>query len=169
MPVLPILRWPDPRLAQVCAPVGPDEDVAGLVSSMFETMYDAPGRGLAAPQVGVVKRVFVMDVTWKEGARSPVACINPEILDASGQLGHAEEACLSIPGIAATIERPAWVRMGWTDLSGTRQEALFEGNWAICAQHEYDHLDGRVIFDRLTPEARAVLETAYEDSKGPDA
>jgi len=162
MAVLPILRWPDPRLMQVCAPVAAGEDVSSLISDMFETMYAAPGRGLAAPQVGVLKRVFVMDVTWKEGERSPLACVNPEILEVSAEAAMAEEACLSIPGVAASVERPARVRLAWTGEDGARHEEDFEAFWAICAQHEYDHLDGKVIFDRLSPEARAVLEDAYE-------
>lgn len=162
MAVLPILRWPDPPLMRVCAPVGPDEDVAGLISDMFETMYAAPGRGLAAPQVGVLKRIFVMDVTWKEGDRTPVAFINPEILASAPEMAVAGEACLSIPGVAADIARPAWVRLGWSDLQGARHEARLEGFRAVCAQHEYDHLDGKVIFDRLGAEDRAALEDAYE-------
>lgn len=161
MAVLPILRWPDPRLMRVCDPVAEGEDLGTLISDMFETMYAAPGRGLAAPQVGVMKRVFVMDVTWKEGERSPVACINPEIVERAEVLAGAEEACLSIPGVAAPVERPEWIRLAWTDLEGARRVARLDGFWAVCAQHEYDHLDGKVIFDRLTPEARAVLEDAY--------
>jgi peptide deformylase len=164
MAVLPILRWPDPRLMQVCDPVREGEDVWPLISDMFETMYAAPGRGLAAPQVGVMKRIFVMDATWKEGERSPVACINPEITARADESATAEEACLSIPGVAAPVARPEWVRLAWTDRSGARREARLDGFWAVCAQHELDHLDGRVIFDHLTPEARAVLEDAYGDT-----
>lgn len=161
MTVLPILRWPDPRLSRVCEPVSGDDDVGKLVSDMFETMYAAPGRGLAAPQVGVMKRFFVMDVTWKEGARSPVVCINPEITARSETLVSADEACLSIPGVGASVERPEWIRLAWTDRSGARREARLDGAWAVCAQHEYDHLDGKVIFDRLAPEARARMERDY--------
>ena len=161
MAVRPILRWPDPLLRETCAPVEAGEDVSSLIADLFDTMYAAPGRGLAAPQIGVLKRVFVMDVTWKEGTRSPVACINPEIVEASPGIAEAEEACLSIPGIAAKVRRPAVVVLRWTDDAGVRHEGRLGGFQAVCAQHEYDHLDGRVIFDRLTPEVRAVLEQAY--------
>ncbi|MGR3323014.1 MAG: peptide deformylase [Pseudooceanicola sp.] len=162
MAVLPILRWPDPRLSQPCAPVAADEDVSGLVADLFDTMYAAPGRGLAAPQVGSLKRVFVMDVTWKDGDRSPLVCINPEIVSGTEETAWAEEACLSIPGVSARIARPAAVQFRWTDADGKVSEARFSGPWATCAQHELDHLDGRVIFDRLGPADRARLEAAYE-------
>ena len=161
MAILPILKWPDPRLAQRCAPVSEGEDLSALIADMFDTMYDAPGRGLAAPQVGVMKRFFVMDVTWKAGARSPVAMINPQILDRSADLVAGEEGCLSIPGVATVVERPSWVVMAWTDADGQPQEQRLEGFAARCAQHEFDHLDGVVTFDRLAPEARAVAMDRY--------
>ena len=161
MAVLPILRWPDPRLTQVCAPVAEGEDVAPLIADLFDTMYAAPGRGLAAPQVGVLKRVFVMDVTWKEGARSPLACINPEIREASADLDSHQEACLSIPGIAAHVARPSRILLRWRDPDGAVQEARFAGMWSVCAQHEYDHLDGRVIFDRVPHDLRSGLILDY--------
>jgi len=161
MAVRPILRWPDPLLREVCAPVEPGEDVSTLIADLFDTMYAAPGRGLAAPQIGVLKRVFVMDVTWKEGTPSPVACVNPEIVSASPGTAEAEEACLSIPGIAARVQRPAVVVLRWTDAEGARREGQLGGFQAVCAQHEHDHLDGRVIFDRLSDEVRATLEQAY--------
>ena len=160
MPARPVLLWPDPRLTEVCAPVG-DADVSGLIDDMFATMYAAPGRGLAAPQVGVMLRVFVMDATWKDGPQSPVACIDPEIIEASDEMASGREACLSIPGIGASVARHARVRLRWTDPAGTRQDARLSGFEAICAQHEIDHLDGRVIFDRVSAETRAMLEQAY--------
>jgi peptide deformylase len=154
MAVLPILRWPDARLGQVCAPV--TGDVTGLAADMLDTMYDAPGRGLAAPQVGVLKRLFVMDVAWKTGAPDPLVCINPEILWASETRAEGAEGCLSIPGPTTVVSRATQIRLGWTGLDGVRREALLEGFAAICAQHEYDHLDGILTLDRLTPEARAA-------------
>ncbi|ETW12152.1 peptide deformylase [Roseivivax marinus] len=160
MTVRPILRWPDPVLSRVCAPVG-DRDVTGLVGDLFETMYAAPGRGLAAPQVGEVLRVFVMDATWKDGDMSPVACIDPEILWMSDDTVPMDEGCLSIPGVAATIQRPARIRLRWRGLDGAVHEADLDGAEARVALHEYDHLDGKVTFDRLEPEARAALEADY--------
>ena len=161
MAVLPILKWPDPRLSAVCDPVPAGQDLKALISDMFDTMYDAPGRGLAGPQVGVMQRVFVMDVTWKDGDRSPVACINPEILSRGDEMAVNEEACLSIPGVAARVERPAALRLRWFDADWLEQEADLTGFHAVCAQHEYDHLDGRVIFDRVPMAARRSLETDY--------
>jgi len=159
---LPILKWPDPRLAQRCAPVGAGEDLSALISEMFATMYDAPGRGLAAPQVGVMKRFFVMDVTWKEGTPSPEVMINPEITDRSATLVEGEEGCLSIPGITAVVSRPDWVVIDWTDAEGRRQSRRLDGFAARCAQHELDHLDGLVTFDRLAPGAREAALAAYQ-------
>ena len=157
---LPILRWPDPRLSTPCAPVARDEDLADLVRAMFETMYDAPGRGLAAPQVGVLKRLFVMDCGWKDGDMTPMVCINPEIIHAEGMAPGAE-GCLSIPGVLAEVMRPERIILRYRDLDGAAQEVELDGFEARCAQHELDHLDGIVTFDRLSPEARRVVEASY--------
>lgn len=162
MAVLPILLWPDPRLSQTCAPVTAfDDKLAQLVRDMFETMYDAPGRGLAGPQVGALLRVFVVDTAWKDGTPAPVAMINPEVLWQSEAVITHEEACLSIPGVAADISRPAEIGMRWADVDGQTQDATLTGIDAVCAQHELDHLDGKVIFDHLTTKARESLEQRY--------
>ncbi len=157
---LTILRWPDARLSTVCAPVARDEDMADLVRAMFVTMYDAPGRGLAAPQVGVLKRLFVMDCGWKDGDMTPMVCINPEIIRAEGMAPGAE-GCLSIPGVLAEVMRPERITLRFRDLDGAMHEVDLDGFEARCAQHELDHLDGIVPFDRLSPEARQVVEQAY--------
>lgn len=159
MSVLPVLRWPDERLKQVCGPVS--GDVSALAADMLHTMYAAKGRGLAAPQVGQMLRLFVMDTTWKEGARAPRVFVNPEITPVSERMDSGEEACLSIPGVAARVLRPAEVLIRWSDLDGTRQEERLTGFAARCVQHEVDHLDGLVIFDRLSPEHRAQMEKDY--------
>jgi peptide deformylase len=156
--LLPILRWPDPRLSQPCAPAVPDDDLRRLAADMLETMYAAPGRGLAAPQVGRLVRMFVMDVTWKEGHHSPQVFVNPEVLELSAARVTGPEGCLSIPGPVTEVERAETVRMRWMDLDGQVQEAMLTGFAAICAQHEYDHLDGILTLDRLPPEARARAE-----------
>ncbi len=156
--ILPILRWPDPRLSQPCRPAELSEDLRQLAADMLETMYAAPGRGLAAPQVGRLLRVFVMDVTWKEGARTPVVMVNPEVLWSSDQRRVGPEGCLSIPGPTTQVERAEAVRMRWTDLDGGVRDETLTGFAAICAQHEYDHLDGILTLDRLSPEARAQAE-----------
>ena len=161
MAIHPILRWPDQRLASVCDPVAADSDVSALTSDLFETMYDAPGRGLAAPQIGVLLRLFVMDVTWKDGPRSPMAFVNPQVLDASDTHCEGEEACLSIPGITTVLRRPDWVTLGWCRLDGVQCERRFDGAEARCAQHESDHLNGIVTFGRLPHEERVLAETEF--------
>ncbi|MBC2837515.1 peptide deformylase [Paragemmobacter straminiformis] len=161
MAVLPVLRWPDRRLATVCAPALPDDATRALAADMLDTMYAAYGRGLAAPQVGVLTRVFVMDTTWKEGSRAPRVFLNPEILHRSDRSLTGPEGCLSIPGISADVTRAAEITLRWTDPDGQARQETLSGFAAICAQHEIDHLDGLVTFDRLSPATRAALEAAY--------
>ncbi|MCA0872703.1 peptide deformylase [Seohaeicola saemankumensis] len=160
MSVLPILRWPDPRLSQRCDPVE-HEDIDALVADLFDTMYAAQGRGLAAPQVGVMKRVFVMDVTWKEGTPSPLAMVNPTIMAAERVPVVADEGCLSIPGVMVPVERNVAVTVQWSEPKGDIHMADFDGFEARCIQHEFDHLNGTVTFDRIAPDLRAELEGAY--------
>lgn len=163
MSVLDILTWPNARLAEVCAPVAEiTPEIETLAVDMLETMYAAPGRGLAAPQVGVLQRLFVMDVGWKEGAPDPIVCINPMLQEISEERATQTEGCLSIPGVTAQITRPARVQMQWTGLNGARFVQSFDGFAAACVQHELDHLDGVVTFDHLEAEARAALIAAYE-------
>ena len=162
MSVLPIVRWPDPRLSTPCAPAGPaDVALRRLAADMLETMYAAPGRGLAGPQVGVMKRIFVMDVAWRNGTKDPMVFLDPEIAWRSPDTRVGGEGCLSIPGIEAEVARSAGIEVGWHDLDGARHVRRFDGFAAICIQHEIDHLDGIVTLDRVAPEARAVLEAAY--------
>lgn len=161
MSVLPILSWPDSRLSTRCAEVEVSKTVETLVTDLFETMYHAPGRGLAAPQVGVLKRVFVMDVGWRDGEMTPMVCINPTIEPMSDALMTHDEGCLSIPGLTVPVCRPAVVRLTYTDLSGTRITADLDGFEAACAQHELDHLDGIVTFDRLPDHAAQAARAQY--------
>ena len=162
MSVLPIVLWPDPRLSAQCAPVDAvTSEIETLAQDMLDTMYDAPGRGLAAPQVGVLARMFVMDATWKDGRPDPLVFVNPEILDASGDPATGQEACLSVPGVAADVTRPGRVHLVWTALNGARMSQVFTGFAAACVQHELDHLDGTVIFDHLDTATRAALEAEY--------
>ena len=161
MAVRPIVAWPDPVLSTPASPVIGVSDVADLAQDMLDTMYGAPGRGLAAPQVGVLQRVFVMDTTWKDGTRAPLICINPEIKDRSDRHVSGPEGCLSIPGVSLTVERSEWVDLEWSDLQGVRHCRRFDGFDAICIQHEYDHLDGIVTFDRVSAVARAEAEKTY--------
>ena len=166
MTILPILPWPDPRLSTPCEAVGTD-DVTGLAANMLDTMYAAPGRGLAAPQIGVLKRLFVMDVAWTEGPRAPMVVIDPQILWRSAVSATGPEGCLSIPGVTTDIRRATAIRMVWTDQNGKDHDETLTGFAAICAQHEYDHLDGIVTFDRLAPDLRTATLAAYLERSPP--
>lgn len=163
--MLPILAWPDPRLSQRCAPVDDVAALAPLIADMFETMYAAPGRGLAAPQVGVMQRFFVMDCTWKEGERSPMVMINPVIMAVERVPVVMEEGCLSVPGIMVPVERPVAVTVQWTSETGEIHMADFDGFEARCIQHEFDHLNGTVTLDHVAPELRAELEARYAEAQ----
>ena len=157
---------PDPVLRETCTPVTVfDAALEDVVAEMLAVMYAAPGRGLAAPQVGISERIFVMDATWKEGEMSPLVCINPVTKPVGVATSTNEEACLSIVGVAADVTRPNAIELSYTDMTGAQVTTHLEGFAAICAQHEMDHLEGRVIFDHLDTDARAALETEYESLK----
>jgi peptide deformylase len=163
----PILIHPDPRLKKACPPVpAVTDELRRLADDMLETMYAAPGIGLAAPQVGVLARMFVMDCVKDEGAPArPLVLINPKITWASSETSVYEEGCLSIPDQYADVKRPARVRVAWTDLSGRAQEEEFAGLWATCAQHELDHLDGKLFIDHLGPIKRQLITRRMEKLK----
>jgi len=161
MSIRPVLLWPDARLATRCRTVGPGDDAAGLADDLLETMYHAAGRGLAAPQVGAMLALFVMDSGWKQGAPCPMVFINPAILSASESQSTSSEGCLSIPGISADVTRPAEIKLRWLGLDGAPDDREFTGFEATCIQHEMDHLEGIVTLDRVGPEARARLRRDY--------
>ncbi|MCF6272113.1 MAG: peptide deformylase [Rhodobacteraceae bacterium] len=153
-----IIIHPDPRLKKICAPVsGVSPELRQLATDMLETMYDAPGIGLAAPQIGVLERFFVMDVACKEGAPEPRVLINPRLTWTSEEISTYEEGCLSIPGIYEDITRPAMVRMAFMDLDGCEHEEEFTGMAATCTQHELDHLDGKLFVDYLSGIKRRMI------------
>jgi len=157
-----IRLWPDPVLSQKCTRIRPDDpDVEGLIADLFDTMYHAKGRGLAAPQIGITKRVFVVDVTWKEAVPTPLAFINPVIKNVSDDSVDMHEQCLSIPKIPMQVTRPARIQLHWQTLDGHSVNRAFDGNEARCIQHELDHLNGTVIFDHQPPKIRAKLEADY--------
>ncbi|MDW4497323.1 peptide deformylase [Sulfitobacter sp. D35] len=163
MSVLPILTWPDRQLATPCEPIARvDAAVRKLAEDMLETMYAAPGRGLAGPQVGVLRRIFVMDAGWKEGAPAPLVFVNPVVTALGKSRVRGSEGCLSIPGLMVEVERFERVRVDWTDLDGAARSREFDGFEAICVQHEADHLDGIVTLNRLDQNARAAALAAYE-------
>ncbi len=161
MSVLPIVRWPDDRLSTPCANVG-DADIRDLAKDMLDTMYGAPGRGLAGPQVGDMRRLFVMDVTWKEGARTPMVFVDPVITAKGDDVVSMDEGCLSIPDLMVPVTRPAEISVTWRDENGVVQSGDFDGFAARCIQHEMDHLDGVVTLDHLDTDSRATLLEGYD-------
>ncbi len=171
MAIHEIIEIPDARLKQVSAPVTAfDDDLKTLVADMFETMYDAPGIGLAAVQIGVPLRVLVIDLQPDDPDAEPEVCtahgdhhhthqpvkheprvfINPEILEPSAELSLYNEGCLSVPEIYAEVERPSAIRARWQDVDGAFHEEAMEGLMATCLQHEMDHLEGILFIDHLS-------------------
>ncbi|MBR0654046.1 peptide deformylase [Plastoroseomonas arctica] len=155
---LPILLVPDARLRQKSRPVAQSDaaSVRPLIERMFHTMYEAPGIGLAAPQVGSLLRVVVIDLQRDE-TRTPLALINPEIVAASPELATREEGCLSLPGQYADVTRPARVRVRYLDDTGAKKEVEGEDLLAACLQHEIDHLDGVLFVDHISVLKRNML------------
>jgi len=146
-----ILILPDKRLRLVAAPVKKvDSEIRALVEDMFETMYEAPGIGLAAVQVGITKRVVTMDLAKKEEPKAPRVFINPKLTWTSDEKAVYEEGCLSIPEFYEEVERPAQVRVQYIDLDGKEQELEASGLLATCIQHEIDHLDGILFIDHIS-------------------
>lgn len=176
MAIREILEVPDPRLKTVSTPVTQfDDELRTLVSDMFETMYDAPGIGLAAIQVGVPLRVLVIDLQPDDPDAPPVECshdghkhthpatkkdprvfINPEILDPAYELATYQEGCLSVPDIYADVDRPATCRVRYQDIDGVTHEEDMEGLMATCIQHEMDHLEGILFIDHLSRLKRSM-------------
>ena len=148
MALLNILHYPDPRLRLLAEEIDTvDDSIRQLADNMLETMYDAPGIGLAAPQVNVSKRLIVIDIS--EDRRSPLVLINPQILTREG-IERMEEGCLSVPGIYEEVERAASIHVRMLDRDGKIVEFDADGLLAVCIQHEIDHLDGKVFVDYLS-------------------
>jgi peptide deformylase len=167
MSIRPILIHPDPRLKKVTAAVMQvDDDLRLLAADMLETMYDAPGIGLAAPQVGVMQRLLVMDCVKDDASLArPMVLINPQITWESEAHSVYEEGCLSIPEQYADVERPAEVEVSWMNLDGAEQTERFFGLWATCVQHEIDHLDGKLFIDYLKPLKRQMITRKMQKLK----
>ena len=158
MSVKEILIHPDPLLKKQCALVETvSPEVQALARDMLDTMYDAPGVGLAAPQVGVLSRIFVMDCTAKEEEPEPLVLINPTVVWTSDETSVYNEGCLSLPEMYEDVERPAKAVMQFLDIDGAQQEREFDGLWATCAQHELDHLNGKLFIDYLSGLKRSMI------------
>jgi len=158
MAILDILRFPDPRLRTVARPVGEvDDEVRRLTDDMLETMYAAPGIGLAAPQVGIPLRVIVLDLAREGEAPQPLRLVNPEILWLSEETATFEEGCLSVPDQYAEVTRPAAANLRYLDYDNELREMEVEGMPATCIQHEMDHLEGILFIDHLTALKRNII------------
>ena len=159
MTLRPILIHPDPRLKTVADPVPAiTDEIRRLADDMLETMYDAPGIGLAAPQIGHMSRLLVMDAAKEdEETARPMVLVNPAVTWSSEARSVYEEGCLSIPEQFAEVERPAEVEVRWLGLDGETHTERFDGLWATCVQHEIDHLDGILFIDYLKPMKRQMI------------
>ena len=162
-----ILIHPDPLLKKRATSLSEvTSEIKRLAEDMLETMYAAPGIGLAAPQVGVMSRLFVMDCVKEDGvAPSPMVLLNPETVWSSKETNTYEEGCLSIPEQYGDVERPTTVEMRWLGLDGELHQDRFEGLWATCAQHELDHLDGKLFIDYLKPLRRQLITRKMQKLK----
>ena len=166
MSIRPLVIIPDSRLRLISDPiVRVDARVRAIVEDMFETMYDAPGIGLAAIQVGIPERIVTVDVGPRENEdedkKNPIALINPEIIGESEELSVYSEGCLSIPEYYADVERPAQVKVRYMDLNGEMQEIDAEGLLATCVQHEIDHLNGVLFIDHISKLKRDRVMTKF--------
>jgi peptide deformylase len=151
MAIRDIVLLPDPRLKLVSEPViSITPDIRALATDMLDTMYDAPGIGIAAIQIGVAKRVVTIDLAKQDEDKRPIVLINPEIIAKSDNIGIYEEGCLSIPEFYEDVERPASVKVRYMDLDGKMQEMEADGLMATCIQHEIDHLDGVLFIDHIS-------------------
>ena len=169
LPVMPkqILIHPDPRLKKVADPIVQiTDDLHKLAEDMLETMYDAPGIGLAAPQLGISKRIITMDCVKDEDEEPrPMVLINPQVVWSSEDTNTYEEGCLSIPEQYGEVTRPAEVEVEWTDLDGSQRSERFGELWATCVQHEIDHLNGKLFIDYLSAMKRQMITRKMQKRK----
>jgi peptide deformylase len=169
MALLPIVKAPDPILKKKCYPVDAvDDDIRRLMDDMLETMYAAPGVGLAAPQVAVHKRVIVVDVS-PSGERNPMFIANPELIDLSDETNVHEEGCLSFPDQYAEVVRPERIRLRFIDYENEIREIDADGLLATCIQHEMDHLDGVLFVDHISMLKRNMILRKMTKLKKADA
>jgi peptide deformylase len=170
MTVLPIITLPDPLLRKASAPIERiDADVRKVAADMLETMYAAPGVGLAAVQVGVPRRLIVLDTAKDEAPPQPLALVNPEIVTLGSETRQHEEGCLSIPDVRVDIERPNTLTVRYLDLDGKPQEMAAKGLLATAIQHEIDHLNGKLIIDFLSRLKRDIIVRRFKKQAKADA
>ena len=163
MAILRIYEYPHPILKKKAEPVAEvNDDLRRVLDDMLETMYEAPGVGLAAPQVGLSQRMVVIDAAREDEEPAPMYLINPEIIWRSEETEICEEGCLSVPEQNAEVERPASVRVRYTDYHGQSQEILAEGFLAVVVQHELDHLNGILYIDRISKLKKSMLVKKLE-------
>lgn len=164
--IYPIITIPDSVLRETAAPIERvDDELRGLMDDMLATMYEAPGVGLAAPQIGISRRVIVMDPSRGEDPPTPIIMANPEILARSDEMNVYEEGCLSIPEVTAEVERPARARVTYLDRDGKTQEAEMDGLLATIVQHEIDHLNGVLFIDYLSRLKRDMIVKKFTKQK----
>ena len=159
MPIRTILIYPESKLRKVSLEV---KELSGqlinLADDMLQTMYEAPGIGLAAPQIGLLVRLIVIDCNKEdELIQHPIQMFNPEIIETSDEKNIQEEGCLSIPNQFGEVERPSKITVRWIDRDGNEKQESFDGLWATCIQHEIDHLDGKLFIDYLSPLRRQLI------------
>ena len=165
MAVKKILLYPDPLLLMRSAKIDSfDENLINLSKDLIDTMYDADGVGLAAPQIGINKRIFVMDCSSENEEKDCRVVINPEIEHASEELGSYKEGCLSIPGITEEISRPKVIKVLYQDVNGVLQRDTYDDLWSICFQHELDHLNGKLFIDHLRPMKKILVKNKMKKS-----
>jgi len=170
MAVLPIITIPDPVLRKKAAPIERvDRALLQLGQDMLAAMYDAPGIGLAAPQVGILRRLIVMDPSRDEELKHPLIMANPVILERGSEMRIHDEGCLSIPDVTAEIERPAMTRVSFIDMEGKAQEKTLEGIWSTLVQHEIDHLNGVLFIDYLSRLKRDMIVKKFTKQKRAEA
>ena len=163
MSILEILHFPDPRLRQKAAPVAEvNDEIRTTVDNMFETMYAAPGIGLAAVQVNILKKIIVIDIS--EDKTQPLCLINPEILEKQGE-EKMEEGCLSVPGIFEKVTRAETIKVRYLDRNGQTVENTYDDLLAVCIQHEMDHLDGKLFVDYLSEMKRNRIRKKLEKTR----
>ena len=165
MAVKKILHYPNPSLLKTSLEIEKfDEHLASLSRDLVDTMYDADGVGLAAPQLGINKRIFVMDCSREDEDKDCRVVINPKIEHQSKELGSYKEGCLSIPGITEEISRPKIIQVVYQDLNGGFQRASYDGLWSTCFQHELDHLNGKLFIDHLGPMKKMLVKNKMKKS-----